>query len=209
MKKTYTIINNKYIVDKEANFTAKEWYYDIKQEKIRNGSNNYAIGGYKQKIIATIGEENRINGLPVVEFEDNNIEKLALEYFEEQNKNLADDTGWNKIPALRASYIKTMTPIFIAGYKAAQSKGCWTNEDILSFINNEDNHTEGELGNSCIDVATLRNHFSSKKQPQLTEIELDVQSQYYEDIPHNTDNPDFIWNLIITHPNDKGGIIKI
>jgi len=33
----------------------------------------------------------------------------------------------------------------------------WQQERILNFINNEDNHTEGELGNSCIDVQTLVN----------------------------------------------------
>ena len=30
-------------------------------------------------------------------------------------------------------------------------------ERILAFINDEDNHTEGELGNSCIDAQTLVN----------------------------------------------------
>ena len=28
-------------------------------------------------------------------------------------------------------------------------------DKILEFINNEDNHTEGELGNSCIDIKLL------------------------------------------------------
>ena len=33
----------------------------------------------------------------------------------------------------------------------------WQAEKILAFINDEDNHTEGELGNSCIDAQTLVN----------------------------------------------------
>ena len=37
---------------------------------------------------------------------------------------------------------------FIAGAK-------WQQERMLKFILDEDNHTEGELGNSCIDVQTL------------------------------------------------------
>ena len=37
---------------------------------------------------------------------------------------------------------------FIAGAK-------WQQERMLKFIFDEDNHTEGELGNSCIDVQTL------------------------------------------------------
>ena len=31
----------------------------------------------------------------------------------------------------------------------------WQAERMLKFILDEDNHTEGELGNSCIDVQTL------------------------------------------------------
>ena len=31
----------------------------------------------------------------------------------------------------------------------------WQQEKMLKFILDEDNHTEGELGNSCIDVQTL------------------------------------------------------
>ena len=30
-------------------------------------------------------------------------------------------------------------------------------EKLLKFILDEDNHTEGELGNSCIDIQTLVN----------------------------------------------------
>ena len=37
-------------------------------------------------------------------------------------------------------------------------------QELLDFVNNEDNHTEGELGNSCIDVQTIVHHFS-KPQP--------------------------------------------
>jgi len=39
-------------------------------------------------------------------------------------------------------------------------------DSILVFINDEDNHTEGELGNSCIDVKTLVNFIKSVKQPK-------------------------------------------
>jgi hypothetical protein len=31
----------------------------------------------------------------------------------------------------------------------------WHQEKLLEFINDEENHTEGELGNSCIDVQSL------------------------------------------------------
>jgi len=39
---------------------------------------------------------------------------------------------------------------FITGAK-------WQQEKLLEFINDEDNHTEGELGNSCIDIQSLLN----------------------------------------------------
>ena len=38
--------------------------------------------------------------------------------------------------------------LFINGAK-------WQQDKMLKFILDEDNHTEGELGNSCIDVQTL------------------------------------------------------
>jgi hypothetical protein len=38
----------------------------------------------------------------------------------------------------------------------------WQQERMLAFINDEDNHTEGELGNSCIDVQTLVNFIKQK-----------------------------------------------
>jgi hypothetical protein len=39
----------------------------------------------------------------------------------------------------------------------------WQQEQMLAFINDEDNHTEGELGNSCIDVQTLVNFIEQFK----------------------------------------------
>jgi len=40
----------------------------------------------------------------------------------------------------------------------------WQQEQMLAFINDEDNHTEGELGNSCIDVKTLVNFIEQFKK---------------------------------------------
>jgi len=40
----------------------------------------------------------------------------------------------------------------------------WQQEKMLAFINDEDNHTEGELGNSCIDVQTLVNFIEQFKK---------------------------------------------
>tara|TARA_R110000868_G_scaffold25451_3_gene99481 strand:- start:1677 stop:2504 length:828 start_codon:yes stop_codon:yes gene_type:complete len=40
----------------------------------------------------------------------------------------------------------------------------WQQKEMLKFIWNEDNHTEGELGNSCIDVQTLVNFIEQFKK---------------------------------------------
>lgn len=42
------------------------------------------------------------------------------------------------------------------------SGAAWLKEEALKFINDQDNHTEGELGISCIDVNTLI-HFLTNK----------------------------------------------
>jgi len=47
--------------------------------------------------------------------------------------------------------------LFINGAK-------WQQDKMLKFILDEDNHTEGELGNSCIDVQTLVNFIEQFKK---------------------------------------------
>ena len=53
--------------------------------------------------------------------------------------------------------IDLLNNLFINGAKRQQ-------ERMLAFINDEDNHTEGELGNSCIDVKTLVNFIEQFKK---------------------------------------------
>ena len=47
--------------------------------------------------------------------------------------------------------------LFINGAK-------WQQDKMLKFILDEDNHTEGELGNSCIDVQTLVHFIEQSKK---------------------------------------------
>jgi len=47
--------------------------------------------------------------------------------------------------------------LFINGAK-------WQQDKMLKFILDEDNHTEGELGNSCIDIQTLVNFIEQFKK---------------------------------------------
>jgi hypothetical protein len=69
------------------------------------------------------------------------------ETLEEAAENYAK--GWGGITNSENS--------FIEGAK-------WQQEIMLAFINDEDNHTEGELGNSCIDVQTLVNFIEQFKK---------------------------------------------
>lgn len=57
----------------------------------------------------------------------------------------------------RSCEFETPVTMFINGAK-------WQSERMLAFINDEDNHTEGELGNSCIDVQTLVNFIKQFKK---------------------------------------------
>lgn len=68
------------------------------------------------------------------------LEKAAEKY----SKTFIEDDGTSEVD-------------FIAGAK-------WQQEQLLKFIWNEDNHTEGELGNSCIDVQTLVNFIEQFKK---------------------------------------------
>lgn len=41
--------------------------------------------------------------------------------------------------------------------ESEREKESWTREELVKFIMNEDYHTEGETGDSCISVKTLMN----------------------------------------------------
>ena len=67
--------------------------------------------------------------------EHNNYKQETLEEAAENKYGLSDQYWKDRIG-------------FVHGAK-------WQAERMLKFILDEDNHTEGELGNSCIDVQTL------------------------------------------------------
>ena len=48
----------------------------------------------------------------------------------------------------------------------------FTVEQVFSFLNDEDNYTEGELGNSCIDVNHLKRYFESLLPKTEWEVEI-------------------------------------
>ena len=99
-------------------------------------------------------------GLPELRYKDGrpmriyNSPKLQAIEMENELEEAAENYGW-KIKtntfsdAVKANELaESAKQDFIEGAK-------WQQERMLKFILDEDNHTEGELGNSCIDVQTL------------------------------------------------------
>ncbi len=68
MKRKFPVIKNIYVVDKEAKISGEDLLYNhitgAFPEKYLEGSDKH-----HWKIVATIGEENRLGELPVIEFE--------------------------------------------------------------------------------------------------------------------------------------------
>lgn len=59
---------------------------------------------------------------------------------------------------------------FIAGYNYNKAK--YTEEQLFSFLDNEDNHTEGELGYPCIDISAFKYYIKSlQKVPKYIVLE--------------------------------------
>lgn len=87
------------------------------------------------------------------------------------------------------------------GFQKAQellSDRVFTLKELLDFLNNEDNHIEGELGNSCIDVRTLINFVS---QPISWKIEVEMERTRY---PKGDDGWEDVYK-----PKFTGGKLKI
>jgi hypothetical protein len=112
MTKKYQVINNKYVVDKEAKLNG---FYTCGDIVIQSGGNPPIDRDDCFKIIATIGEENRLEGLPVILFES----------LKDKYQRLA--TYWH----MQGEYDKEH--IFL-GFIEQIPKGCWTDEDTLKAM---------------------------------------------------------------------------
>ena len=88
-----------------------------------------------KKVALSFGGVTFFTYLCIVTLKQNIMKKETLEEAAENKYGLSDKYSKNRIG-------------FIEGAK-------WQAERMLKFILDEDNHTEGELGNSCIDVQTL------------------------------------------------------
>jgi hypothetical protein len=129
---------------------------EVKVEKILLGKvEGTTMSVSKYKIIIPKEEPKPLfaKGQKVYLKEDNNVSQVV-------DDNTKDWSLWELLPkeetieeaaeklyGLADKYSKNRIG-FIQGAK-------WQQERMLEFIKNEDNHTEGELGNSCIDVQSL------------------------------------------------------
>ena len=81
-----------------------------------------------KKLFCTSSKSQAIElGIFYFELEDE-VEKLAIEYFDDDEYHRQKDSGYNKIPSLKANFIREFTPIFKAGYNANPKK--FTEEDM-------------------------------------------------------------------------------
>jgi len=237
-KHTFPVINNKWVVDKEATITredgeVKAIYFD----GIGNPSKDVCIAtrqhnleckivfpevtfyeGCKRvaKIVATIGETNRIAGLPVIEFEDN-LDELATIALRGEMYN-PDHKYKRPFPTHHWQEVDT----WIKGYKAAQSKGCWTDEDFLRYIDirmklwkesiktqefkDESNPFEASA------IAMHKRTLEAMKQPQITEVELEVETNLgWKDAKDEKNAASYgsIETLKITSTTPQGDVIII
>lgn len=119
-----------------------------------------------------IASQNSEHNLPTITFSDEVVKELGIvdsmilarEAAVMNNYDIGDDVFKHG---------------FVVGYNQALSDNKdkrFTLEQIFSFIDDEDNHTEGELGNSCIDVSSFRNYIQSLTK-QEWEVELEMEEK--------------------------------
>lgn len=214
MTKKYDIISLNgfmYAVDKEAECPKDSIaiFPDTRNSKITNYNPpikckwNYAANGcYNLLVVASNDPSLGLPLLPAVGnqiFILNDLKKLAEDSFSKAQE---------EFPIIPNVDVRPFKLGFVKGYKAASSKQ-YTETQLLSFINNEDNHTEGELGNSCIDVNTLKNYLQSLK-PTIIAVEVEMKEYAYEPIigkfPNYEVNPNpRLYRLVV----DENNYVKI
>jgi len=124
--------------------------------------------GLMKKIIAT-DSTFKLEGIPQFELEKDELEKMALEYASLPYKNWPKDA--------QVILLEDNARLdFIAGYKAAQSKGCFTEEDIIKAIRfGKDlwKDAENQVKNGVKKQLFVKDFIDSLKQPKkLVAIEI-------------------------------------
>jgi len=89
------------------------------------------------------------------------MKQETLEEAAERYANNQSDTSMRKDPL---EFSKSGEELWEEAKEDFKAGAKWQAEKLLAFVNDEDNHTEGELGNSCIDVQTLVNFIEQFKK---------------------------------------------
>lgn len=173
MTKKFQVINNKYVVDKEA--TENDRFY------VRNGKAIDELGAAHgmcdcKKLIAIIGKTNRIGNLPVIEFEDNanRIASMAL---------------YGAFPDATEEESKLYKEIYVNGYRVAK-QSCWKDEDIIILLDSlRDSKTpftdvlamQTKYREDRISSENILAEFKEKYNA-ITRVELEVEEPNLENI---------------------------
>lgn len=123
---------------------------------------------HKAKVIATIGEE-RIEGIPHIKVQDLRERESVIAGIEHARKVK------NAFPDLSHAMIMSL---FADGYEAAQSKGCYTEEDVKKAVRIGLFH--GMNFSPKIVVAYEEALSSIQNKKDIASVELEVEPTKYE-----------------------------
>ena len=152
------------IVDSKVNINVKDWVIEYQKNDFEGElhfiNTEYAIDdNIQHKIIASTKRIDAI--IPLIVFKEQTVEEYI-------NILLNDSfVSWNDD---ETKGYKTACISILKNNQAKYSDKKYTEANVFDFLNNEDNYTEGELGNSCIDVKTLKNYFKSLNQPKIPDV---------------------------------------
>jgi hypothetical protein len=162
MNKTHKVlpVEDYYVVvDEEASFD-NDWYIDTKAGNLRKGANNYLVGGYKKKVIATIGKT--IEGLECIELPDTNPLKALLDRF-----RLAHSRSRNDISD--AAYMWVVEEVEKV-YKAATKT--YSEKDMIAFAQAfYEAYEKEEVGSA----KAMIHEFTKSLQPVPIEVTLEYE----------------------------------
>lgn len=134
-------------------------------ETIDKPINTSCFGESCYEVVATVGK--RVEGVPVVILEDKEPFNQAINYAEKTFGNATEDNHTQFDSAMNG---------YVAGYKAAQSKGCYTVEDMkkafqlgLSYEYNMERPPSEDDPKRFINLLAF---IELKKEPVSVELEI-------------------------------------
>ena len=119
--------------------------------------------------------------IPLIVFKEQTVEELAIDILNKENMWSHLFIFGNPKKPYPTNFERDLDRVMLGLYQAKSSDKKYTEEQVFDFLNNEDNYTEGELGNSCIDVITLKNYFKSLNQLKIPDvINLEMKQRFID-----------------------------